>query len=340
MDGYTLNLNDLTEKIDNSLNIDSNKNVQSTTIVEINNDVDIGQINYSEQTTAIIVTEHLDSNDEGSIGQSAFNIGINNASCKKQMVISECTNVDYSEDSKKSYRMALVEEINDDVNNGLINYSVGNKMNIMQSSTPLKIGSRVSEKTNCSVSSNSSDNLEEEYTKPKHNKKKSNQHIAKHIKNNHSDLSDLEENNIGVTCLKFSKVGLKFNDVIEASLCKVVGPTRMTLIIKKIGGIDLTIYKEEMNEMLMKSASMPKLDKIVPGKQVIKIKYFSNKPIFLSLAFNSNIYEVVNAKSNIFLWIELLLIEIWFVFNIFMSWLNLSRIVCKFFLCIHSLVLS
>jgi len=326
MDEYQLNLNDFTPKIDNSLNINSNKNVHSTTITEINKDMDTGQTDLNEQNTAIIVTEHVDCNDEGNIGQSASNIGINNSSCKEQIVISECTNVDYLEDNDKPHRMTLVEEMIDNVNNGLINYSFDNKMNIVQSSTSLELSSRDAEKTICSVSSNSSDNLEEEDTKPKHNNKKSNLLIAKCIEQNHPDVSDLKENNIEVTSLNYSKVGLKFNDVIEASLCKVVGPTRMTLIIKKIGGIDLTIYKEEMNKMLMKCASMPKLDRIVPGKQRIKIKYFSNKPIFLSLAFNSYIYEVVNIKSNIFFFYELT------AFNRnLICFQNLSRVVCNCF---------
>lgn len=86
--------------------------------------------------------------------------------------------------------------------------------------------------------------------------------------NNNDEQSDVEtqcaepEESSGF----FSFCLVDTNEVVEGTLCKVISPVRMTLMIKKIGGIDISESKNVMQtDMIKKCAVLPPLDKIVPG---------------------------------------------------------------------------
>lgn len=68
--------------------------------------------------------------------------------------------------------------------------------------------------------------------------------------------------------LSFSKTSFEFNEVIEGSLCEIITPTRMTLLIEKISGVSLSASKEQMHNdlMLMKCARLPELNDVVTGE--------------------------------------------------------------------------
>lgn len=66
----------------------------------------------------------------------------------------------------------------------------------------------------------------------------------------------------------YMKFCLNSNEVIEGLLCNVMGPTRMTLIVKKIDGYDLDPKKDEMqSEINNKCNRLPELTEIVPGER-------------------------------------------------------------------------
>lgn len=64
--------------------------------------------------------------------------------------------------------------------------------------------------------------------------------------------------------LKFS---LETSEVFEGTLCSVTGPTNMTLMIMKIGGVDIGVSKDTMQRKLYEICTkLPALHKIIPGK--------------------------------------------------------------------------
>jgi len=69
----------------------------------------------------------------------------------------------------------------------------------------------------------------------------------------------------------YSKFCLEPNEVAEGSMCRITGPTSLTLVITKISGVDLSVAKDKMYQaMLDKCSALPPLDHIIPG---MKRKY-------------------------------------------------------------------
>lgn len=57
------------------------------------------------------------------------------------------------------------------------------------------------------------------------------------------------------------------NETVEGTMCSVIGPTKLTLMITKIDGVNITLAKDDMhNNMLIKCGGLPALKKIVPGE--------------------------------------------------------------------------
>jgi len=65
----------------------------------------------------------------------------------------------------------------------------------------------------------------------------------------------------------YLKFCLEPNVVAEGSMCRVTGPTSLTLVITKISGVDLSVAKDKMyRAMLDKCGALPPLDlHIIPG---------------------------------------------------------------------------
>lgn len=65
----------------------------------------------------------------------------------------------------------------------------------------------------------------------------------------------------------YTHFSLETNEVFEGTLCSVTGPTSMTLIISKVGGVNIKASKDELQKMMYeKCPNLPILDKIIPGK--------------------------------------------------------------------------
>lgn len=63
---------------------------------------------------------------------------------------------------------------------------------------------------------------------------------------------------------------LKPDEVLEGLLCNVTGPNRMTLMVKKIDGFDLSPIKDEMQSELNELCEkLPELDNVVTGDCVL-----------------------------------------------------------------------
>jgi hypothetical protein len=64
----------------------------------------------------------------------------------------------------------------------------------------------------------------------------------------------------------YSKFCLEVNEVIEGTMCRITGPTSLTLMITKSGGADLSVAKDQMYNIIYdKCGALPPLDHIVPG---------------------------------------------------------------------------
>lgn len=86
-------------------------------------------------------------------------------------------------------------------------------------------------------------------------------------------LSDSSKNSddgktLSTTTMNYSRINFKFNDVIEGTLCEVVASTRMTLLIKKINNVDLSISKDNMHNtiMSMHCDKLPNINEILPSE--------------------------------------------------------------------------
>lgn len=78
------------------------------------------------------------------------------------------------------------------------------------------------------------------------------------------DIVEVSEGEEEYGFLKFS---LETNEIFEGTLCSVMGPTSMTLMIMKIGGVDIKVSKDKMHEeMYKKCPELPALNEIIPGK--------------------------------------------------------------------------
>lgn len=86
---------------------------------------------------------------------------------------------------------------------------------------------------------------------------------------NDNDRESVDQNTYEVDNeSSFMKFCLNSNEVIEGTLCNVTGPTLMTLMIIKIGGIDITLSKDEMQTVMFKECAMLQtINTILPGKQ-------------------------------------------------------------------------
>lgn len=70
----------------------------------------------------------------------------------------------------------------------------------------------------------------------------------------------------------YSRFYLDSNEVVEGTLCRVNSPDRITMMIERIDGIDITESKQNMQTaMLNKCAELPVLDDIVPGMMMMII---------------------------------------------------------------------
>jgi len=70
----------------------------------------------------------------------------------------------------------------------------------------------------------------------------------------------------------YSKFCLEVNEVIEGTMCRVTGPTSLTLMITKIGGADLSVAKDQMYNIIYdKCGTLPPLDHIIPGMKRTRI---------------------------------------------------------------------
>lgn len=64
----------------------------------------------------------------------------------------------------------------------------------------------------------------------------------------------------------FLKFCLEPKEVIEGTMCRITGPTSLTLVITKIGGVDLSVAKDNMCKVMQeKCNALPPLDRIIPG---------------------------------------------------------------------------
>lgn len=64
----------------------------------------------------------------------------------------------------------------------------------------------------------------------------------------------------------YSKFCLERNEVVEGTMSRIIGPTSLTLVIMKIGGVDLNVAKNKMHELMSdKCSTLPPLNHIVPG---------------------------------------------------------------------------
>lgn len=64
----------------------------------------------------------------------------------------------------------------------------------------------------------------------------------------------------------YSKFCLERNEVVEGTMSRITGPTSLTLVIMKIGGVDLSVAKNKMhNEMSDKCSTLLPLNHIIPG---------------------------------------------------------------------------
>uniref|UniRef100_A0A2S2NKN9 RING finger protein n=2 Tax=Schizaphis graminum TaxID=13262 RepID=A0A2S2NKN9_SCHGA len=70
----------------------------------------------------------------------------------------------------------------------------------------------------------------------------------------------------------YPKFCLEVNEIVEGTMCRVTGPTSLTLMITKIGGVDLSVVKDQMYNIIYdKCGTLPPLDPIVPGHAVTVI---------------------------------------------------------------------
>jgi len=73
----------------------------------------------------------------------------------------------------------------------------------------------------------------------------------------------------------YSKFCLERNEVFEGTMCRVTGPTSLTLMITKIGGVDLSDSKNNMHKVISeKCSTLPQPNHIIPGmkrKRTIKV---------------------------------------------------------------------
>ncbi|CAI6344252.1 unnamed protein product [Macrosiphum euphorbiae] len=68
----------------------------------------------------------------------------------------------------------------------------------------------------------------------------------------------------------YSKFCLERNEVVEGTMGRITGPTSLTLVINKIGGVDLSIAKNDMHKVIFnKCSTLPPPNHIVPGTAVI-----------------------------------------------------------------------
>jgi len=64
----------------------------------------------------------------------------------------------------------------------------------------------------------------------------------------------------------YSKFCLEPNEVVEGTMCRITGPTSLTLVITKIGGVDLSVAKNNMHKVISdKCSTLPPLNHIIPG---------------------------------------------------------------------------
>lgn len=80
----------------------------------------------------------------------------------------------------------------------------------------------------------------------------------------------------------YFNISLK-NVVVEGTLCNVMEPTKILILVEKIDGVSINSLKDSMsNKLIEKCSKLPILDKIIPGKVNLKfINFFSSK-IFCS----------------------------------------------------------
>lgn len=65
---------------------------------------------------------------------------------------------------------------------------------------------------------------------------------------------------------RFSKFSLS-NQVVEGTLCDVVGPTQIIVMITKVDGVVILKSKDEMHQsMYKKCPKLPKLENYIPGE--------------------------------------------------------------------------
>ncbi|XP_029343661.1 uncharacterized protein LOC100158953 [Acyrthosiphon pisum] len=68
----------------------------------------------------------------------------------------------------------------------------------------------------------------------------------------------------------YSKFCLERNEVVEGTMCRITGPTSLTLVITKIGGVDLIVAKNNMHKVMSdKCSTLPPPNHIKPGTAVI-----------------------------------------------------------------------
>lgn len=85
---------------------------------------------------------------------------------------------------------------------------------------------------------------------------------------NNKESSKQNVNEVGNES-KFMKfcLNLNSNEVIEGILSSVTSPTQMILLIVKIGGVNITLSKDEMQKAMFNECDiLPALEKITPGK--------------------------------------------------------------------------
>lgn len=67
----------------------------------------------------------------------------------------------------------------------------------------------------------------------------------------------------------YSKFCLERNEVVEGTMSRITGPTSLTLVIMKIGGVDLNVAKNKMHEVMSdKCSTLPPLNHIIPGMKL------------------------------------------------------------------------
>lgn len=88
-------------------------------------------------------------------------------------------------------------------------------------------------------------------------------------------LNALEVVNDEQNTTVFSKFCLKsVKKVIEGTMCDIIGPTRMRLLINSVNGVDITKIKDQMHtNMFNECANLPALENFGPGEIIVFIIY-------------------------------------------------------------------